>query len=198
MSGYSRKYCRDGALAIQEKIMKAKWTFGLKLLIICAFLALPILSRTHAQGNRRTYKLLEGTIKIAEPANWQRRDDGALADSSHLIFVNDQISGILKIEIDHLHHITFEACNKESYQKDFMQKQKLRLQGSGTSVQSGVTFKGVPALFTDQSSGDLRTKEIHFLKNCRYYIVTFTCEKEEFNINWQSARHCIDNMELGY
>jgi len=182
----------------EEKTVKAKWTFGLKLLMICAFLALPILSRSYAQGERKTYRLLEGTIKITEPANWHRRDDGALSQSNHLVFVNDQISGILRIEVDHLHHITFEACNKESYQKDFMQKQEGRLQGSGASLKSGVTFKGVPALFTDKSSGDLRTKEIHFLKNCRYYSVRFSCEKEEFNISWSSAKHCIDNMELGY
>jgi hypothetical protein len=145
----------------------------------------------------RVVQLQGGKIKISLSADWQRKGQDKLSQST--IFMRKTPNAIIAIDIYPLKDIPSVACNDRSYQLRYLQGVKNSLEEKGVEFTEDVSYFGAPTLIVNSENKEKtkKSRDIHFLKDCKYYIVTFVCDKDYFEAQWHDVEPKIKSMEFG-
>lgn len=152
-------------------------------------------------GDEQSYtlRLKDGTVKISLPNGWIRYKPEEESGKPSASFIRKKSSGVIEgtfiIDIVNLGYNPF--YNTKKFQMDYLNKVKKGLTGKTISFEDSELFS-VPALFINHETKD-KTKnirELHFVKDCKWYQITFIFEKENFDGLWQDIYKDIEGIEF--
>lgn len=138
-----------------------------------------------------------GEARIWLPAGWAK-DTGEEGLEGTTLFMRKDPLGVIAIDVSPLVGISPLICNSKTYQYDYLEAIKKSARGATGFFEDNTTFCGVPALIYNYYSRDKETKfkDIHFLKDCTHYIITFGCETGRFYEYWKDFARRVNRMEF--
>ncbi len=172
------------------------------IILISFFIAFPAGADTpKADEPSYTLKLKDGTVKISLPQGWVQYKPEEAVGKPSAVFIRRKsdgvIEGTLVVGINYLGDNA--PCGTKKFQTDYLNKLK---EGSA-AVDTAASFEDMellsaPALVINHM-GKAKTKdirELHFVKDCRWYQINFIFERDGFDASWQEIYMDIEKIEF--
>lgn len=136
-----------------------------------------------------------GSIRISLPSAWERKGEGKLGDLSAM-FSRSAPKGLLAIDMYSL-NIPLFVCSSKSYQMQYLERIKNGLIEGEIKLEERSSLFGVPMLtVTRETKEGRKFRDIHFLRDCKYFIISFGFEKEYFDTQWVEIQKALTAMEF--
>lgn len=136
-----------------------------------------------------------GTVKILLSKDWEKKGE----DEAGAVWTRVNPFSIFSVAISSLKYVPVD-CNTEAYQRQFLSTVKKSVGGNAAEYEESSAYFNLPALMRtreEQADGKNKTRKIrdlYFLKDCKYYNVSFTCDKRYFDKLWKDMEARIRNM----
>jgi len=123
-----------------------------------------------------------GGIRIILGPGWEKEGD----DEAGALLTRSDPFGMFAVAISFLEQIP-DDCNTDAYRRKFLARVK-QLSGNEEGFEYSSYFHVPTLVYThevlDKKNTIRKFKDLYFLRDCKYYNISFGCEKSKFDKQW--------------
>jgi len=130
-------------------------------------------------------KTKSGGVRIILGTGWEKKGE----DETGALLTRSDPFGMFAVAISALQYVT-DDCNSSAYRRQFLAMVKQSLGRNEAGFEENASYFNVPTLiYTREVLAPKNTirkiKDIYFLRDCKYYNISFACDKAKFDKQWK-------------